>query len=471
MSDASARAVCSGCGKTYAVPDPSRIYTCKACGGRVAVADASCTACGAELGAGEAFCGACGAAQGAEVAREKDVALDAEERRQASFELQRALKALGWVRWILALNILGNGVTTVVLLTQVQETPEWIVELLPYLALSTALTCLSVVGFRQARLQPFLWSLTIASLSTVNLAVTVLAQEKPWPALVLPALLVGVLWCCVPPTARVRRLIAEHPDLYVAHKLHGTEKRRSSSRGSPDQSRGQFEAAKARTARGSMAWAAGIVVAVALATFALWNGSRHTVFEPRLVAFESAWGASDAAALAALAPPGEVAERHALLEAMVEAHGWGANWPDLGEVDVARGASVAKVAWQLDDDVVVSNWTLTDDGWQLSALRLPLPPLDAPVQRLVGAWNARDIAALAALYPPDKRESAAKSIARVVERRAWGDAWPELLDANAAPRRETGATVTFRVAGDELVTRWDFREELGWCMTSLNLPD
>jgi hypothetical protein len=36
---------------------------------------------------------------------------------------------------------------------------------------------------------------------------------------------------------------------------------------------------------------------------------------------------------------------------------------------------------------------------------------------------------------------------------------------------ETGAKARFRVAGDELATRWRFEQVSGWCLTSLDLPD
>jgi hypothetical protein len=473
MSSLSARATCADCGKTFAVPDPARTYKCKACGGRVVVARAGCTACGAVLGEGEAFCAACGAAQNEEAAlgREKDVALDAEERRQASLELVRALGAVRLLRIVFGLGIFVNGARTMLLLLGLSKPEGPRGPLLLMLGLVTGLLVTQVVGFRQARVQPFLWAVVAASLATVNLAVQLLGADVRWQALVLPGLFVVLLWCLVPPTARVRRLLAEHPDLYAAHKLHGTEKRRHASRGAPERSLEQFEQAKARTARASLLWAAAIVLAVGLAAFASWSSGERRRIEPLVIAFEQAWAAGDSAALAELAPSGQAAARRALLDAMVEAHGWGARWPSLGEAGIERGETQAQVAWPLGDDSVVSNWTFGDGSWRLSALRLPLPPLDGPVERLVAAWNARDVAALAALYPPDKRDSASASIARVVERRAWGEDWPELLDAEAAPRRESGATVTFRVAGDRLVTRWDFREEHGWCLTSLNLPD
>ncbi|HVS18929.1 MAG TPA: hypothetical protein VMT18_10045 [Planctomycetota bacterium] len=467
----SARATCADCGKTYAVPDPARTYKCKECGGRVSLPRESCGACGAPMEPGEAFCAACGDGQGAESERSPDVALEAEERRQAAYELQRGLTAVRSLRIVYALGALLFGVLTALMVVGLSALPERSASLVLMIAIGIALTCLHVVGFRQAPMQPFLWSVVIAATATASLALRLTEGVAPTLGLGLRAGFVVLLWSLVVPAVRVRRLIAEHPDLYTAHRLHGTEKRRHASRNAPERSREQFEQARARTARGSAAWAAGIALVLGGATAGGWVTHRGAALDARVEAFRSAWAQGDAAAVAGLAAASETEARRGLLASQVAAHGWGDAWPTLGEAQTQLGESQATVAWSLGDGLVHTTWSLGDDGWQLDKLRLPMPPLDGAVERLIAAWNARDVAGLAALYPPDMRESAATSIARVVERRAWGEAWPELLDANAVPCGETGANVTFRVAGDSLVTRWRFQEDPGWCLTSLNLPD
>ena len=68
-------------------------------------------------------------------------------------------------------------------------------------------------------------------------------------------------------------------------------------------------------------------------------------------------------------------------------------------------------------------------------------------------------------------ESAAESLARVVERRAWGEAWPGILEIEVGQVRLERTIVGFHVPGDEIATRWAFLDEHGWCLTSVKLPD
>ena len=442
MSADSVRATCADCGKTFAVPDPSRAYTCKGCGGRVAVAT-----------------------------EEREPVSDGATRRAAASELQRALNVVVWLRRLFAAGAIVYGLITVFLLVLLPKGLVGERTLLPMLAGATVLTCMHVVGFRQARMQPLLWTLLLAVLVTLTVVLKLLQGDGDVRGLIVPLSTAAALWTAVPFTGRVRALIAAHPDLYSAHRLHGTDRRRLGARSDATQSLQQFSRVRRSTAIGSVAWASGMALAVLAAVLLLRPADAGTSLESGIAAFEEAWGDADTDALLALSPPDEVEARRALIELVIAEHGWGERWPALGEQLVQREPSAVTIVWPIDGGEVGSYWTPTVGGWWLGVLVLPLPSFNAALGRLADAWVARDVQAIAALYPPDKRESAAAGLARVLERRAWGEAWPELQVVEVGQVRLERTTVSFHVPDDELVTRWSHLDGHGWCLTSVNLPD
>lgn len=347
MSNEKTRAACADCGKTFSVPDASKSYVCKACGGRVTVA----RAVGPTQPLGEAP--------------------RSEDRREANAELQGALRSVRWLRVIYALGAVLYGGLSALLLASMARMPERSGALASFVGFGIALTILCAVGFRQVRMQPFAWAVAIAAVATASLVLQFALGDLSPLSLGLRGGFVTLLWSMVVPAVGVRRHIEAHPDLYVAHSLHGTRPGRHEA---PERALERFEEARRRTARGSVVWALGI--ALALGGALAWTWMKH------------------------------------------------------------RGAALSE-----------------------------------RMQAFAAAWDARDTQALASLYPPEHRDSAARSIARVVERRVWGESWPTLLDATQLGGGDAGTTVTFRVEGDALVTRWRYEGNLGWCLTSLDLPD
>jgi hypothetical protein len=442
MSSVSARATCADWGKTFAVPDPTRTYTCKACGGPVRVV---------------------------EPASEPET--DGASRRAAAAELQRALNVVVWLRRLLAAGAIAYGLITVYLLVLL---PKGLIEegeLLRVLAGTTVLSCMHVVGFRQARLQPLLWTLVLAGLATLSVVLNLLRDDVSATRLIVPLSSAAALWTAVPNAWRVRARIAAHPELYSAHRLHGTDRRRHGARTDSAQSLQQFARVRRRTAVGSAIWASGMALAVLAVVLFARPTNAGVRLESGIAAFEEAWRDADADGLLALSPPEEVEARRALIELVLAEQVWGERWPALGDALVQREPSAVTVVWPIEGGEVGTCWTPTDGGWWLGVLVLPLPSFQAALGRFADAWLARDLQALAALYPPDKRESAAESLARVVERRAWGEAWPGILEIEVGQVRLERTTVGFHVPGDEITTRWAFLDEHGWSLTSVKLPE
>ncbi len=442
MSAVRERATCEGCGKTYIVPEPGRSYTCKACGGRLS-----------------------------DAIRGADPATDAEERREAAAQLQRALNVVVWLRRLFAAGAIAYGLITVFLLVLL---PKGIMDGGPLqvsLAVTTVMTCMHVVGFRQVRMQPFLWTMLLAVLATLSVGLYLVRWSGVSLELGVRILSAVALWSAVPATARVRALIAAHPDLYSTHRLHGTDRRRHGARSDAAHSLQQFARARRATALGSVAWASGMALAVLAVVLFTRPANAGMSLESAMAAFEEAWGDADLDALLALSPPNEVEARRALIELVLAEQGWGERWPALGEELVESDPPAVTVVWPIDGGEVGSYSTPTEGGLWLGVLVLPLPSFDAALGRMADTWVARDVPAIVALYPPEKRESAASSIARAVERRDWGDDWPEIYEIEVGQVRLDGTRVTYRVPDDELVTNWAFRGEHGWCLTSLNLPD
>ncbi|NQU49370.1 MAG: zinc-ribbon domain-containing protein [Planctomycetes bacterium] len=105
-------ASCDSCGKLYRVPDPTKTYSCKACGGKVCAEvlaeEITCPECQASIADGDEFCTQCGVALAPEneSAAAKDVVVrtsrarakskrsgkDREHDRAATRELTKAFK-------------------------------------------------------------------------------------------------------------------------------------------------------------------------------------------------------------------------------------------------------------------------------------------------------------------------------------------------------------------------------------------
>ncbi|MHC4849799.1 MAG: hypothetical protein ACYTEG_15280 [Planctomycetota bacterium] len=152
----------------------------------------------------------------------RDIRNDVEstERRLASRELGKARRSIDAIRSFYLANIILCGV--ILLFVWLGEASGLTI------GVAALATGAMVAGFMQIRTRPFVWSLIIACVWTVLMALMGNA------GLLMPPNLLTFLggawtlgcWMMLPTTTRVNKLLAEHPDLWISKKMTGGAKRR-----------------------------------------------------------------------------------------------------------------------------------------------------------------------------------------------------------------------------------------------------
>ncbi|MCC7170753.1 MAG: zinc ribbon domain-containing protein, partial [Planctomycetes bacterium] len=205
---------CASCGKSYRVPDPTKTYPCRACGGRVGavVDDANprpaptraaaaaqsleasgskprCPACAKDAEPGARFCEHCGAGIDG---RSPAEAADPATRALAVRALAKAKKTIDLARSFYvggaALHALWFlGIVVFDVKTGQSIVADWL-SLLPPLVLLV----LHVLAARRIVDQPVAWSVSLAALKTLDVAWAVLIGMAAH-SLLLPV--IPILWC------------------------------------------------------------------------------------------------------------------------------------------------------------------------------------------------------------------------------------------------------------------------------------
>ena len=155
----------------------------------------------------------------------KDLRNDAEamERRLASRELGKARRSIAAIRNFYLANIILCGVILLFM---------WMANASTIATGAAALATMAMIaGYMQIKQQPFLWSIIIASVWTVLMA---MMANAGFLGPNLMTFLGGAwtlgCWMMLPTTTRVNKLLAEHPDLWVSKKMTGGGTRRSRRR-------------------------------------------------------------------------------------------------------------------------------------------------------------------------------------------------------------------------------------------------
>lgn len=479
MSDATqARLRCGDCGKVYRVRDASRTYRCKACGGTVGGTKAergpldhlpSCPACSAVNPKGSAYCAECGETLVPDGGRPRSGEATA-ERRRAAAHLRKSFRAIRAITWLYRLNALFTGLATVAIAASLADPAEPSGEAALTLALVATLTVVFAVGSIQLRFHPFAWAVGIASLTTVNTAIALL-EEGLSGAGIFGVAWALVLWSAVLPTVRFRRLVREHGDLYIAHRIHGTQAERKSGRDDEE----LFGRARRKALWLSAAIALVVWAGAGLGGWTVYATGRPEPFDVTLAAFAEAWERGDAGSVAAFFEESEQEKERAWLEVVANGHGWQGAWPDLGDGEWRQEESHALAELPLssgeDGGVVLSTWKLDGAAWRLDELTVPLPPLDERAQALVDAWSASDAAAVGALFRPGSRERMARSLEVQMSRRGWGEAFPRIVGVEVSQRGRRNAEAALDLGDEEVVSVWQFGENGEWALMGLRFPE
>ncbi len=236
------RGVCDSCGKGYkGLPDADRTYACKVCDGEVralpdgdGVASSECAECGAAIVEGAAFCDQCGAplsdagSEGGEdpgedggASRGPTTGRGVEEdplvhQRQKAI-LRQALTAAKSIRVIYWIVVVLGAIGFALIALFSSALPDAGI----YLAVAGAFLSLYVAGAIFVLRRPFFWTVLLASVHAASLAIDLLMGGFPGAVEIVILVLLG---SALAPTARLNRLLREHPDLWEEY-LEGVRMR------------------------------------------------------------------------------------------------------------------------------------------------------------------------------------------------------------------------------------------------------
>lgn len=492
-------AVCDTCGARYRVPDPTKVYNCKACGdGKVrAVATppsdqqsasrlessgtTECPACGTTVDRNARFCVSCGA--GLEPTHRPDTQEAAQSRaearanerkaaiRRASSELRHTGKAIKFLGRVLLFNALPAAALMGLAILDFDPgapTRQFVLQVFLY----ASMLFLCVAGYFHVKFQPLPWALGLAALWTLFLVLTVLGGTFPNPF----GLLWGfALWSSVLPAMRMNRLIKEFPDLYAAQSIRRTS-RTERVRGTSEASRIKRSRDALETARKKMWVRTGIAGAAiyglsALGAYRVHASNVVPTTDTAVEDFREAWGRRDAVALT-----NELRESRALFfDDIVRMHGWTA-WPSLDDPSRERLEPGIRLEQDydldFDHDVPLQvEWEFDDGEWLLRSIHLPPPPLGGAEKAFGRAWNKKSLSALAELFRGDDLERTSSSLSRMLERRGWLEEWPRAGRSHVEyDELATSATQIVELDnGHEITVRWRVREG-AWCVRSIKPP-
>jgi hypothetical protein len=457
MSESRSPAVCQDCGKSYRVPDASRTYRCKACGGTVSAVESETPNRRAAA-----------PAAAVEARRREPRSAESKERRRAASALQRSYRWIRAVAWLYRVSAVVWGLAAIGRMATLPSDAIDPLVLTVELAFLSVMVAVFVVGSIQVRFQPFAWSLGIALLATLNAAgVWANARESPLAPIVASAWAV-LVWAAVPATARFRRLVREHGDLYIVHRIHGTHRRRRDSRSSDEE---LLAAARSRALRTS---AVAAVLVLALSGAGGWTvyAQRPDTLEFVLEDLAAAWDRGDVEALGAWLPPDERVETERYVAAVADAHGWGAAWPRVAEVEwrlETTGRGAAELVLE-DGGVVRTVWRLQGSAWEIADLTLPLPPMDDIVVRFTHAWNRSDLDGITTFFRLGSRDKMKRGIESSAARRGWADTLPPILETTAVQRGDGRTELSHQLDDGVLVTRWQFEDDGAFRLTGLRFP-
>lgn len=359
-----------------------------------------CPECGTENTPSNAFCESCGlqlephAEPGASDVGDAESSSERKphaRRRQSGEktsvvrELTKARRLVASVRgvyWMLA--VLGGLITLSAYALASKDPDYWF-----GFALALALTLALVGGALFSHLHPLAWTVGLASLWTIDVALGLVDGSVPWLSLSVAV----SLWCAVPLMLNVHRLMREYPDLIDTSKL----KKRHRKEG-VEVSEARLNAAarsrhRKRAQMKSFATIAGIVVAI---VFGIWlvtksagedssgtasssssalsdeEASRAAgLLEPRIGEFERVWAAADLDTLEAMFTDKKRRTYWPKIVGTLKKRGWHDELPRL------RGAADYHQRGQAESDVIFgllpqgelkTRWRFEEDTWRIDRL-------------------------------------------------------------------------------------------------------
>lgn len=479
-----ALAHCEDCGKAYRVPDPERVYTCRACRGTIHVDAAprpqpdplagtrTCAECRAINPPGSQACGECGAELD-DAHPLSSLEESRQARQEATLALKRGTRWMAAITWAYRLGTLAYGAVTVAAVLALSSANVPLGEGVLVVVLSTLLTVCMLVGAVRMLFEPFVWTLVIALAAT---AVSVVHRLGPDPLGVTFYWSVAwavLAWAAVVPTLWFQRLITNHKDRYILH--HAGRRTRHAIQGCSAEERHE-RLLRAMRKAGRRAWknatiAAGLVtLASVLGTKMVLDGMRPQELSLALSAFEADWNAADLDALEGLFRPDVRVEQSRRLRGVVDAFGWERPLPRLGTHETQLEDGITRASYPLEGLGLSTLWALSGPEWFLLQLDLPVPPIARSLERFLAAWRANDGPAIAGFVPDEYEESMLHANERALRLRGW-TSFPPILGTEVGEYVDGVSVVTLAIEGGEVSTKWHFSSEGRWIVTRLAFPE
>jgi len=348
-------------------PPAEDTRACPACGALHTSAVRFCEECGAPqtrraaprtVGPRRARAGGSGSAAVGALGDDDDQgpSLDREGRRLANAALLKARKRLRFVRFVLWLHALSNGLAAVLYFSQGPLVLAWV---------SVAIVAVAACGALTLSRFPFGWTVGCAAFQTLVVVAIVGYGGIP----VFPALFAMLLWSAVPVTARAGRILREHDDLYDADHLKG--KRSTSAPKAEVRVRAEAQRSGERRARlRTLAIAAGVVGVLGVGgALAMRSLSQPRERAPRIDAFRAALAAGDAAAGEDLCTGDYRGPSWRKVTTILEREGWLPGGVTIGAPEVLReGERFAEVRFTLPRGDMRTMWRLVERDWCLDGV-------------------------------------------------------------------------------------------------------
>lgn len=353
----------------------------------------TCPECGAASGAGERFCASCGLVlprrRVAAAAAPAPVAADRLRRQQDNRFVGRSQNTLGSIRALYGVLALVTGLLAILAWGAYIDRPDRSASDFLAITLLTATAGISIAGFLFFQANPFVWTVVLAALQTLNLAIK-LVQVPQWSGLVvavlaIQGLLVAALWSAVPITARVMKILRERAAEAKTAGKAAPLATRAATREMQDQT---------RALRTFGITAAVVFAAALLAAWLPYRASANsraeavdrarqaeTEREQRLATrdvrageleataaeFRSDWGKSDLERVKAYFEPEKRETLWPKIERLLEKRGWKDKLPALADAEVNdQGLDGFDVFFQIDDvERLKTRWSYVDGKWRL----------------------------------------------------------------------------------------------------------